>query len=406
MGTVRRWSVIAVAVITTAVVIGIVLPGITLWAPLWLKEFGVGPDSVMLATTLNQVGSAAVAPFVGYAVSRVAIRTLMLLGVTLTGLALIGVAYATAMWQVTLLHALILSAGVVLAGPVVGQVLAVRLFQENRGLAIGIVTAGASISTFTMPPLINVLLSNGMNWRSAELVMAGIVFALLPLIYFIVRETPAALVDDDAPEVLPQPTMTIREIVTSRPFIAILMTLIPLWIVFNAIYYPIGMFLGELGASTAEVGTMVSLMGFISLFAVVTFGGLADRISPWTLMALSTLVLTVCFLLVSVIKTYTLLLLVLPVIGFTFGGIMSLGPAMFAKHFGSANFALAGGLSQPFFVVAAFSPFIVGLMRPGFNDYSAVFMVIMLVLPISYLGLALMRLPGNVQPGNKAVAPA
>ncbi len=81
METMRKWAVIAVAVISPAVVIGIVLPGITLWAPLWLKEFGVGPESVMLATTLNQVGSAAIAPFVGYAVSRVAIRDLMLLGV-------------------------------------------------------------------------------------------------------------------------------------------------------------------------------------------------------------------------------------------------------------------------------------------------------------------------------------
>lgn len=404
MDTVRKWSVIAVAVITTAIVIGIVLPGITLWSPLWLKEFGVGPDSVMLATTLNQVGSAAIAPFVGYAVSRIAIRTLMLLGVTLTGLALIGVAFATAMWQVTLLHALILSAGVVLAGPVVGQVLAVRLFQENRGLAIGIVTAGASVSTFTMPPLINVLLSNGMSWRTAELVMAGLVFALIPLIYFIVRETPAALEDENAPEVLPQPTMTIAEIVSSRAFIAILMTLIPLWIVFNAMYYPLGMFLGELGASPGEVGAMVSLMGFISLFAVVSFGGLADRTSPWTLMALSTVVLTVCFLLVAVIKSYSLLLLVFPVIGFTFGGIMSLGPAMFAKNFGPANFALAGGLSQPFFVVAAFSPFAVGLMRPHFGDYSAVFLSLMIVLPISYLGLALLRLPGSMPAAVKPVA--
>jgi len=405
METMRKWAVIAVAVISTAVVIGIVLPGITLWAPLWLKEFGVGPESVMLATTLNQVGSAAIAPFVGYAVSRVAIRDLMLLGVVTTGLALIGVAFATAMWQVTVLHALALSAGVVLAGPVVGQVLAVRLFQENRGLAIGIVTAGASVSTFTMPPLINLLLTSGLSWRTAELIMACLVFALVPLIYFFVRETPAALADEHAPEVLPQPTLTIGEILRGRAFIAILLTLIPVWIVFNAIYYPLGMFLGELGASSTDVGAMVSLMGFISLFAVVTFGGLADRMSPWLLMALSIVVVSVGFVLVASVHSYALLFFVLPVIGFMFGGIMSLGPAMFAKHYGAANFALAGGLSQPFFVVAAFSPFVVGLLRPYFSDYSAVFLAMMVTLPVSYIGLALLRLPGERSTGSPAAAP-
>ena len=183
------------------------------------------------------------------------------------------------------------------------------------------------------------------------------------------------------------------------------MTLIPIWIVFNAIYYPMGMFLGELGASPTDVGATVSLMGFISLFAVVTFGGLADRISPWTLMALSTVVVTGGFALVVSVKSYDLLFFILPVIGFMFGGIMSLGPAMFAKHYGAANFALAGGLSQPFFVVAAFSPFVVGLLRPNFPDYSSVFLAMMATLPVSYLGLALLRLPQR-PPAGEAVAPA
>jgi MFS family permease len=405
MDTLRKWAVIVVAIVATAVVIGIVLPGIALWSPHWRAEFGAGSDQVMAATTFNQIGSALFAPFVGYAVGRIAVRTMMLAGVFLTAAALAGVAYSTAMWQVTLLHTVALSAGVVLCGPVLGQVLAVRLFQENRGLAIGAVTTGASFSTFTMPPLIGWLLESGYGWREVELIMAAIVLALAPLVFFIVRESPAALADDDAPETVPAPTKSAGEILTGRPFIAILLTLIPIYVVFNAIYYTLGFFLADLGATPGQTAGMIGLMGFISLFAVVAFGALADRMSQWTLLAISTVVLTVAFGVVATAQSYGLLLLVLPVLGFTVGGLLSLGPAMFAKFYGSADFARAGGLSQPFFTISAFAPFLAGYLRDEMGAYSGVYLLMMLALPVSYVGLILLRMPGGMGASAK-VAPA
>jgi len=407
MSTVRSWAVLAVAVVTTAVVIGIILPGITLWSPHWRAEFGADTGSIMAATTFNQIGSALIAPFAGYAVGRISVRTLMLIGVAITATALVGVAYATAMWQVTLLHTVALSAGVVLCGPLITQVLAIRLFVENRGLAIGIVTSGASFSTFTIPPLIGWLLANGYDWRTIELIMAGIVLALAPLIFVTIRETPAALErDSDAPEVLPEATMSVGEIITGRPFIAILLTMIPIYIVFNAIYYTLGFFLADLGAGAGETAGIVSLMGFISLFAVIAFGGLADRVSQWTLLAATTLVLTVTFVIVATAKDYTVLLFVLPVLGFLVGGLLSLGPVMFAKYYGAANFARAAGLSQPFFTISAFSPLVAGIMRDQIGDYSTVYLIMLVAMPISVLGLAMLRLPGGSGAPVKAVAPA
>lgn len=406
MSAVRSWAVLVVCVITTAVVIGIILPGITLWSPHWRAEFGADTGSIMAATTFNQIGSALIAPFAGYAVGRISVRSLMLLGVAITAVALAGVAYATAMWQVTLLHTVALSAGVVLCGPLITQVLAIRLFTENRGLAIGVVTSGASFSTFTIPPLIGWLLSIGYDWRTIELIMAGIVLALAPLIFFIVRETPAAVADPDAPEVLPEATMSVGEILTGRAFIAIILTLIPIYIVFNAIYFTLGFFLADLGAGPGETAAIVSLMGFISLFAVIAFGGLADRISHWTLLAVTTLVLAVAFVVVATAKDYTVLLFVLPVLGFMVGGLLSLGPVMFAKYYGSANFARAAGLSQPFFTISAFSPLVAGVLRDQIGDYSTVYLIMMVAMPVSVLGLAMLRMPGGIGAAPKAVPAA
>jgi MFS family permease len=398
MSTIRKWAVIAVAVICTAVIIGIVLPGITLWSPHWSAAFGVSTGSVMAATTFNQIGSALIAPFAGYAVGRIQVRHLMLIGVGITALALGCIAFATAMWQVTLLHTIALSAGVVLCGPMITQVLAVQLFKDNRGLAIGVVTSGASFSTFTMPPLIGMLLET-YDWRTVELIMAGIVLALAPLIYFVVSETPAAVTDDDAPEIPPEATLSAGNILSSSAFIGILFALIPLYVVFNAIYYTLGFYLADLGAGPGETAMVVSLMGFISLFAVVAFGGLADRIPHLTLLVIVTVILIGTYITFALAQSYWVILFVLPVMGFMLGGLLSLAPAMFATYYGIANFARVAGLSQPFFTISAFSPLVAGLMRDELGDYSSVFLLLICVLPVSFIGLAILRMP------RKAVMP-
>lgn len=387
----RKWAVISVAVVVTAVVVGVILPGMALWSPMWLKEFGVGPASVMAATTFNQIGSALIAPIVGYAVGRViSVRNLMLVGLALTAIALAGVASATAMWQVTLIHALLLSASVVLCGPVLCQVLAVRLFQENRGLAIGVVTAGVCLSTFTMPPLIGVLLDAGLSWRTVEFLMAGLVLALVPLVFFVVQEPPPVIAESDSPDATPEPTLGAREILSGRAFLATMLALIPLFILFNAIYYTLGLFLDRMGVTPTQVSILVGVAGFTATFGVISFGSLADRMSHWKLLAFSLVALTAGFLLVGAVKSYALMFVVIVILDFMIGGLSTLGPAIFAKRYGAANFARVSGLSRPFFAISSFSPLFAGYLHEELGSYPKVYMAMLVVLPLSYIGLALL----------------
>jgi MFS family permease len=398
MTSARKWAVIAVAVLMTAIVGGIVLPSMVLWSPLWLKDFGAGPAAVMAANTFNQIGSAVVAPFVGYAVGRVSVRNLMLLGLVITVVALVGIACATHMWQITALYTFFLSASFVLCGPTLCQALAVRLLKQNGGLGIGMVTAGMCLSTITIPPLIGALLEYGYNWRTVEFVMVGIVFALVPLVFFVVRE-PEDGIDlaktHDGAEVLQLPTVTLREVLTNQAFLATMLAIIPLFILFNALYYTLGLRLAVMGATPAQASMIVSVAGLVATVGVVGFGVLADRTSQWMLLMLAIVILTVAFLTFAYANGYYLILILVCVMDFTIGGISTLGPAIFAKQFGQANFARANGLSRPFFVISSFSPLVAGYLYQGLGDYSKVYMVLMICLPVSYVGLIWLRYSGT-----------
>lgn len=394
MGPLRKWMVIAVALITTVVVIGVVMPSFSLIAPHWATSFEASTGAIMMATTLTQIGAGLLAPLAGYAVGRVPVRTLMVLGVVLSSGALALVGLATAMWQVTVLHALVLSAGIILCGPLVTQVLAVRLFQNNRGLAIGVVTAGAPICTFTMPPLIGALLEQ-FDWRTVEFMMAGLILMLAPLILLVVRETPAAVQSNDAPEHIPEPTLTAGHILSSWMFWGVLMTVIPLNLVFNAIYYNIGFHLRDLGYGPAETATMISVIGLVSLPAVLAYGVLADRVAHWPLLA-GTIALACAVSIVSAMtQDYSVLLIMLSLMGFCVGGLMPLLVAIFARRYGTANFAQANGLLSPFVTVTAFSPMLAGFGRDALGSYSAVFTMLLASLPLCAVGLAMMRIPNR-----------
>ena len=402
MSTLRRWVVIVAALATTTVIWGIVLPAFNLWAPQWITAFGSGHGEVMTANTLNQIGMGVLAPIAGYAVGRFRVRTLMLLGVLLTALALFLISVASAMWQVTLIHALLLAAGIVLCGPLITQVLAVRLFQENRGLAIGVVTAGAPMCSFTLPPLIGLLLVR-YDWRTVEIQMGVLVLLLVPLIVLAVREMPIAKSANDDVAML-QPTMNAGGILRNRVFWGLLFAVLPLNFLFNAIYFNLGFSLADMGNGAAYTATIITVTGLISLPGVLVFGALSDRVAHLPLLIGTVAVVALTCTVAARADNYMVLLLDLPVMGFAIGGLMPLVAAMLAKGFGADNFARANGLITPFVTLGTLGSAGAGFARDYLGSYPAAYTMMLAALPLCLLGLWLLR--GGGGPRIPAAAPA
>ena len=73
---------------------------------------------------------------------------------------------AAAMWQVTALYAVPVALGMVLTGPMIGQILAVRLFQPRPGFALGVVTLGLAAGGLALPPIAARILA-AQGWRDS-----------------------------------------------------------------------------------------------------------------------------------------------------------------------------------------------------------------------------------------------
>ena len=94
MGLLQRWLVIAVALPCTIVTWGASLSAFALVSLGWAKDFGASHAETSLALTLLTLGQGACGPLAGYAVGKLSIRMLLLLGLGLSaaGFVLVGVA--------------------------------------------------------------------------------------------------------------------------------------------------------------------------------------------------------------------------------------------------------------------------------------------------------------------------
>jgi predicted MFS family arabinose efflux permease len=356
----------------------------------------------MLALTLCQLGQGLMAPGAGYMVGKLSIRNLLLIGLGLTALGLVLVAEASAMWQVLALYALVLAAGTLLTGPLITQALAVRLFSENKGLATGVVTSALSFCAFVMPPVINMLVA-AYSWRNTFWIVAAVlIFALVPLTFFFVRETPAATVSGES-EPAPEPTMTFKDIARSRLFWGLTFAFMPLLFMFNGVFYNLGFNLIDQGGTSAQATTVLAAAGISSLPGILLYGYLADRFRHLPLFILNVVMMAGMATLASVTGTYATQVLAVPVWTFFQGGTLALVPVILATHFGSANFARANGLIAVFQSAAIFGAAAAGFGRDMLGSYQAAFTTMLVVVPFSLLALLLLK-PRRTGPARALAA--
>ena len=110
------------------------------------------------------------------------------------------------------------------------------MFGKNRGLAIGLSTTGTSIGGVVMAPIVT-LLYQSYGWRDAHWMLGmAFVVVILPLVWLMVRSTPAELGIEAEPagqlgiafEERQERHWTVAEIIRQRTFWVIVLSFLPL----------------------------------------------------------------------------------------------------------------------------------------------------------------------------------
>lgn len=380
------WNILAAGLLFQAISFGIGIYCFTFWVAPWSIEFGVGRGDVMMVFFTMQVSMGVLAPFAGRAMDRLSIRVLICCGAACMAAGLALAAFATALWQLVVLYGTLMTAGMLLAGPLAAQTLTARWFFRRRGLALGISTVGTSLGGLTLPPLLTAMQAN-LGWREASLILAVIVaVSVLPLVWWVVRSSPAEAGFDEADEMKPGGTATASAgpekiwtaaAVLREPafwFMVIAFTL--LVTAFGGAQQNLAPFALDQGINASDTAWLVSLLALTMAVVKVFFGGLADRIDVRWLFMLAVGSLSIALAWMTTDPQYGEMALICVLLGIAAGAHLPLLATLVSRRFGVASFGQVMGLVGPFSTFGAAGPWLAGYIRDESGNYAMAWMVL------------------------------
>jgi MFS family permease len=155
----------------------------------WIREFGWNHASVALTTTAFLFAQAAVSPLVGWLLDRIPAQIVM----TIAAVAVvIGYVWASTIHSFAPMIAAfaVIGGGVSASTYVPCMMVAANWASERRGLALGIVLAGAAMGGTVGAPIFEVILVHS-GWRAAMLWLTVPMWLVaIPLILIMIRTRP------------------------------------------------------------------------------------------------------------------------------------------------------------------------------------------------------------------------
>jgi MFS family permease len=330
-------------------------------------EFKAQRAEVSLVFGLSGLLYFVLGAFGGMLADRFGPRAVSSAGMVCIALGLLASSVAGSMTQVTLAYGIGVGVGIALVySPSIGSV--PPWFTRRRGLAAGIASAGIGAGTLVVPLLAAWAIA-ALQWRGALRALAFGVLLLGLAAALLMRRAPAATGAAGRPAA----GSTLRDAARTPAF---------LWLYAMCVLGAPSMFIPfahvsaaarDLGIADAQAVGLVGLIGIGSLAGRFTIGALADRLGrPLTLIVMQAS-LGASFLLWAGAGGYTALAVFAVWMGLSYGGIVSLLPALAMDIFGARAVSSIIGL---LYTGAAFGnlagPWLAGWAFDRSGSYAAV----------------------------------
>ena len=241
-------------------------------------------------------------------------------------------------------------------------------FTQRRGLAAGIASAGIGAGTLVVPLLATSAIG-WLQWRDALRVLALGVLVVGVGATLLLKRAPAA--SGSAAGAVPGKTL--REALRSRSF---------WWLYLSAVTAAPTMFIPfahasaaarDLGITEARAVGLVGLIGIGSLVGRFVIGALADRLGRSLTLVLMQVSMGASYLLWNAAGGYTALALFALWFGLSYGGIVSLLPAMCMDLFGARAVAsIIGALYSGAALGNLLGPVVAGAVFDRMGSYAPV----------------------------------
>ena len=185
------WAVAAVAFVALVGAAGFRATPSVMIQPLH-DEYGWSTGTISAAVSVNLLLYGLTAPFAAALMDRFGIRRVVMAALLLVAAGSGLTVFMTASWQLVLYWGVLVGLGTGSMALAFVATVTSRWFVRRRGLVTGVLTAGGAAGQLIFLPIL-ARLTAGSGWRLAALTVALAALAVVPLVYWRLRDRPADL---------------------------------------------------------------------------------------------------------------------------------------------------------------------------------------------------------------------
>jgi MFS family permease len=281
---------------------------------------------------------------VGWLLDRIAARYVMVVGALIAGLAFIGASRANSFAPMMVAYAL-LGLGISGATLIPASFVVANWFEARRGLAMGIVAAGASAGGMLMT-MFAVHTIGRWGWRVTYIGLALPIFLILvPLLVSVVQNRPAESdthsVSTSGAELEGFETV---EALRTRSFWMIMVAQLCFSLSVSGVVVHLVAYLIEVGYSAGSAALIMGSIFGLNAVGKICIGSFADAVGARMALFANFLLEAIALLLALRVRNVAVLVIFVPILGSVLGAPIALVPLLIAESTGLKRFGSVSGL--------------------------------------------------------------
>ena len=361
------WVMVALGAFMTCIAVGAMFSLAVFLQPI-TQATGWSHTAVSAAMTLNFLAMGAAGFGWGALSDRIGPRYVVLAGAVLLGLGLLLASRAQSTLVFQLAFGLLVGIAVgSFFSPMIAAVMG--WISEHRGLAVSLVSVGVGVAPMTMSPFAAWLITQ-MDWRSALVVIAVLVWAtLIPAALFVRR--PPAVPEMSANGQAEPSGMTLREAFVSAPFMVLALTFFACCAAHAGPIFHTVTYAQVCGLAPLAAVTIYSVEGLAGLGGRLALGVLADRLGVKRVLIAGLLIQALAAFAFIYASRLGEFYAVAATFGFAYGGVMPLYAVLAREYFGQRILgAVFGAAAMVSSLGMALGPAVGGWIYDTFGQYT------------------------------------
>lgn len=227
-------------------------------------------------------------------------------------------------------------------------------FDRHRALAVSLVSAGLGMAPVTVAPFAQWLLLSGHDWRTAQLVIGLVAWAVLLPAALLLRRPPVLVAPAIVDGVPASPGFTARQALGTRQFAVLAATFFACCLAHSGPIFHVVSYAVVCGLSSMAAVSVYSLQGLAGLGGRLLLGVLADRYSAKPVLIGGLLLQALAIGAFLPARSLGEFYAVAAVFGLAYGGVMPLyavlardyfGPRVMGTVFGAATMVSCLGMA-------------------------------------------------------------